>query len=72
MPDPSGDDAPPRIVTCQGVPGAFSYEACGQAEPELHASPCASCEEALVAVRERRADPTSSPSVSIRPIRTRP
>ena len=56
MPDSSSGDAPPRIVTYQGVPGAFSDEACGQAEPELHASPCASFEEALVAVRERRAE----------------
>ena len=33
-----GSDAPSRTVTYQGVPGAFSYEACGQAEPDLKAA----------------------------------
>ena len=40
-----GSDAPVRTVTYQGVPGAFSYEACGQAEPDLYAVPCTSFEE---------------------------
>ena len=39
-----GSDAPVRTVTYQGVPGAFSYEACGQAEPDLYAVPCTSFE----------------------------
>lgn len=51
-----GTDAPLRTVTYQGVPGAFSYEACGQAEPDLYAVPCASFEEVLLAVREGRAE----------------
>jgi prephenate dehydratase len=51
-----GSDAPLRTVTYQGVPGAFSYEACGQAEPDLYAVPCASFEEVLLAVREGRAE----------------
>ena len=49
-------DAPLRTVTYQGVPGAFSYEACGQAEPDLYAVPCASFEEVLLSVREGRAE----------------
>lgn len=55
MTDRSGDDRP-RTVTYQGVPGAFSYEACGQAEPDLYAVPCASFEDVLVAVRDGRAE----------------
>ena len=51
-----GDDSAPPIVACQGVPGAFSYEACGQAEPDLYAMPCTSFEEVIIAVRERRAE----------------
>ena len=51
-----GTDAPLRTVTYQGVPGAFSYEACGQAEPDLYPVPCASFEEVLLAVREGRAE----------------
>ena len=35
-----------------GCPGAFSYEACGQAEPDLYAVPCTSFEEVLISVRE--------------------
>ena len=51
-----GSDAPVRTVTYQGVPGAFSYEACGQAEPDLYAVPCTSFEEVLISVREGRAE----------------
>ena len=51
-----GSDAPVRTVTYQGVPGAFSYEACGQAEPDLYAVPCTSFEEVLKSVREGRAE----------------
>lgn len=50
------DDAPVRTVTYQGVPGAFSYEACGQAEPDLYPVPCTSFEEVIVAVRDGRAE----------------
>ena len=51
-----GDDAPLRTVAYQGVPGAYSYEACGQAEPDLYPVPCTSFEEAIVAVQEGRAE----------------
>ena len=51
-----GDDSALPIVACQGVPGAFSYEACGQAEPDLYAMPCTSFEEVIIAVRERQAE----------------
>ena len=51
-----GDDSALPIVAYQGVPGAFSYEACGQAEPDLYAMPCTSFEEVIIAVRERQAE----------------
>ena len=50
------DDARPRTVTYQGIPGAFSFDACGQAEPDLYAVPCSSFEGALAAVRDARAE----------------
>ena len=43
-------------IAYQGVPGAFSYEACGQAEPERYAVPCTSFEEVVVAVLEGRCE----------------
>ena len=49
-------DALARTVTYQGVPGAFSYEACGQAEPDLYPVPCTSFEEVIVAVRDARVE----------------
>ena len=51
-----GDDSAPPVVAYQGVPGAFSYEACGQAEPDLYAMPCTSFEEVIIAVQERQAE----------------
>ena len=43
-------------VAYQGVPGAFSYDACGQAEPERYAVPFTSFEEVVEAVREGRCE----------------
>ena len=51
-----GDDSALPVVAYQGVPGAFSYEACGQAEPDLYAMPCTSFEEVIIAVRECKAE----------------
>ena len=43
-------------IAYQGVPGAFSYEACGEVEPERYAVPCTSFEEVVEAVREGRCE----------------
>ena len=51
-----GDDSTLRTVAYQGVPGAFSYEVCGQAEPHLYAVPCTSFEEVITAVQDRQAE----------------
>lgn len=50
-----GSEGLPTIAY-QGVPGAFSYEACGQAEPERYAVPFISFEEVVEAVREGRCE----------------
>lgn len=50
-----GSDRLPTIAY-QGVPGAFSYEACGQVEPERYAVPFICFEEVVEAVREGRCE----------------
>jgi len=46
---------PPRIAF-QGALGAYSHEACLQADPDMAPVPCTTFEEVIRAVREGRAD----------------
>ena len=50
-----GSDGLPTIAY-QGMPGAYSYAACGQVEPERYAVPFTSFEEVVEAVREGRCE----------------
>ena len=56
MPERSehGDGATPRLPTVayQGVPGSYSFDACGEAEPDRYAVPCTSFEDVLKQVRD--------------------
>lgn len=47
-------DAEPKIAF-QGVPGAYSHQACAEAFPGMDVLPCDSFESAIAAVREGRA-----------------
>ncbi len=42
-------------IAFQGVPGAYSHQACQEAFPEMEALACATFEEAIAAVKEGRA-----------------
>ena len=54
----NGNGASPRLATVayQGVPGSYSFDACGEAEPDRYAVPCSSFEEVFEQVREGRAE----------------
>jgi len=43
-------------IAFQGEPGAYSHQACHTARPDMEALPCRTFEDAIDAVRERRAD----------------
>jgi prephenate dehydratase len=45
----------PQAIAFQGVPGAYSHQACVETFPELAALPCNTFEGAVAAVREGRA-----------------
>ena len=47
--------APTKTISFQGVPGAYSHEACLEAFPDMDSLPCDSFEEAIAAVKEGRA-----------------
>ena len=53
-----GNGARPRLPTVayQGVPGSYSFDACGEAEPDRYAVPCTSFEDVFEQVREGRAE----------------
>ena len=53
-----GNGASPRLPTVayQGVPGSYSFDACGEAEPDRYAVPCTSFEDVFEQVREGRAE----------------
>src|SRR5579872_6894883 len=46
---------PARLIAFQGAPGAYSDLACRQVHPEMTTLPCPAFEDAIAAVRERRA-----------------
>ena len=54
----NGNGASPRLPTVayQGVPGSYSFDACGEAEPDRYAVPCTSFEDVFEQVREGRAE----------------
>ena len=60
MPERSehGNGATPRLPTVayQGVPGSYSFDACGEAEPDRYAVPCTSFEEVLKQVRDGKVE----------------
>jgi prephenate dehydratase len=45
-----------KIIAFQGEPGAYGHQACLEARPDHMPLPCATFEDAMVAVREGRAD----------------
>jgi prephenate dehydratase len=45
----------PQAIAFQGVPGAYSHQACAEAFPELASVPCNTFEGVVAAVREGRA-----------------
>ncbi len=47
---------PANTVAFQGVPGAYSQQACREVFPEMTALPCETFEDAFAAVKEGRAD----------------
>ena len=53
-----GNGATPGLPTVayQGVPGSYSYDACGEAEPDRYAVPCTSFEEVLKQVRDGKVE----------------
>ena len=53
-----GNGASPRLATVayQGVPGSYSFDACGEAEPDRYAVPCSSFEDVFEKVREGGAE----------------
>ena len=53
-----GNGASPGLPTVayQGVPGSYSFDACGEAEPDRYAIPCTSFEDVFEQVREGRAE----------------
>ena len=53
-----GNGATPRLPTVayQGVPGSYSFDACGEAEPDRYAVSCTSFEDVFEQVREGRAE----------------
>ncbi|MEM6620239.1 MAG: prephenate dehydratase domain-containing protein, partial [Pseudomonadota bacterium] len=54
---PSQIDAPtPRTVAFQGVPGAYSHQACREVFPDAEATACKTFEAAIEAVRTGTAD----------------
>ena len=49
------DPSPERSIAFQGEPGAYSHLACHEFYPDMTVLPCPTFEDALAAVRERRA-----------------
>ena len=60
MPERSehGKGASPGLPTVayQGVPGSYSYDACGESEPDRYAVPCKSFKDVFEQVRDGRAE----------------
>lgn len=55
-PTPSPSRARSGRISFQGVPGAYSHQACVEARPDLEPLPCNTFEGAIAAVKEGRAD----------------
>jgi prephenate dehydratase len=48
--------APQKTISFQGMPGAYSHQACVETFPDMQTLPCGSFEQTIAAVREGRAD----------------